>query len=1009
MVVTALDIFSGNDKGEFSPKATFTRGAAATLLAKAYNTPTEWAKLGNVYVSPFVDHSTKFGNGDGWAYAMGFMTGTSNIGPTFSPDKDITVLGWTGLLVKMLGYELSNDWTYAQTDIIRYAAEARLFDGINVSEPNVAITYEQAAQILVNAMTANRVTSDVNTYTGQKINTYTTNRTALLATKELELANNASGGAPKYYYSYAKLTNTQFESAHDAFGYPGTALIATGRGASAFAEGSGKYIAGFVPHYENLGSFTAGLNDPAYPYAGYPAKIIGSTTFSLDFNDVVLNGDNEAAKSIAFTGVAPTNADKFVLGTYVNVVSYVDSNGETKYKTISIFEDLVNNTLGGTTAIESLLDLTVVPKSTIVTTAVGAYSVGAKKASSGNYLYLNDAAPKSVTVTSQVRTLRRVTYTVDSVSATAFVWYDKNAVDVGSVEMTSLEGKVQLIEGSHGVVFNPATIIDKSWSATTAKYLYVVTGTSGSNLYKTPTTGATVDVIYDDGTKGNITQLTTEAINGNGKRNVTKPAVAGTFYEYITTGGTTALFAIGGNTSSIAAAVSTNTSQPYAGTVPTARSDIGNLTLTPNAIHDPIFASDTTTFVQVVYPSAPPATEKQPLKNVGTGWDKVIYPLAVNQLNILALSTIDLFGTKATVKEFIIHKEEFAGAVTWDGIQRSPDWAGLITLVTTLPETDGSVTYVINPTTANPDGVAKIQFVSGKTAADYAAATAPYAYLASGVVAAAPAAGDYAYVVGDTLNYINKNTIVKSSAPANTNIKPNRFILDAAGYSATTTYVELLYRNDNTEFYPAIYASSTLAGSAQVYAYGDPTHPDFKGTSSTPTKTAAEMLELVKATDIVGATAVYTYADAQFVTDYKVDEGGFYDWTPVAGFYYWLLTIPSEDYPVKATVPLALTKITSGTSGSISGPTVGTASFDATSAELEYIAFDSTYSLTTCPYLSYLAPATLASGENTVSILPAQAFAFTAQIVSIYIRTPASSGYAESAWVDSGATVTFAA
>ncbi|MDR0936465.1 MAG: S-layer homology domain-containing protein [Oscillospiraceae bacterium] len=832
MVLAALGIRTGNTNKELTPKTTFTRGAAATLLAKAYNTPATWEQLGDIYVSPFVDHVSDYGNGDGWAYALGYMSGTGSAGGQiyFSPKREISVIEFTGMLVKMLGYTLTENY---KTDIIRFASEANLFRGITISDPNAKITYEQASLIMVNALQADRVASDRNSYTGQNYDTYSVNRTPLLYDGTIAPTSTIID-ARKYNYTLATLTRTATAAeAHDAYGYPGTALILK----AANNTYSAGYIAGFVPHFTSVGDFTAGLTTLSTAGSSGHAAAVKTTGGGIVLNGAVTT--LSAIKNSVKVGAVdhPERlSGGFLLGTYVDVVSYTDASGELNYKDVAFKETASAAAL--TAATEYKLSPLLAAKNAKATVDVGSFALYIKdEANSGAtskdfvYFYAEGAKEQVVTVTSNIRTLGRITYVVDGVTATGL---DNNFQGSAlGTESTAVEGRFKLVIGSHGVLYNAGTSVDTTWTALGAKYLFIpaLAGVE-SNLFASDRSDTLkddqFDVIYDDGSIGVITLSDKEALNGAGAKNYLDPddVKATTFYEYtVVTGSTVNLFDVAAPAGG-AAAVAVFSAAPYV-TVhdsranlaladPGAKPNWGGYLLAdmPGAYTaQTVYTNAATTFTQVIYPYDTVATAswKAPVKNTGVGYNKIIYPDNISWLAVLALNAVT---PNTAVKEFIVHFETSGGADWASGVV-SPD--RVIKIENAMAAGKGAnAHYLVNTS----DGVGiKINKAINKTVAVTGDDAVPSAIIAAN--SNVPVKGDYGYLIGSEtagydLYYINNATYKTSPvALADSNIGDEYLILDGKDYSNTTVYLEVL-DNAGNGFYPAIYVSKALAAADQT-------------------------------------------------------------------------------------------------------------------------------------------------------------------------------------------------
>jgi hypothetical protein len=686
MVVTALGIFEGTD-GAFNATKTFTRGAAATLLAKAYNTPKTWKELGSIYVSPFNDTADSYAaNGAGWAYALGFMSGTNAAGTLFSPTREITVLEYTGMLVKMLGYTLTENY---KVDIIRFASEAGLFNGFQVSDPTAKITFEQAAQITVNALTAYRVTHDRNSYTGQNYDTYTKDRTPLLAYGPLGTSVN-----PTYRYYYEKFYSdgsARNTLAQDAFGYPGTALVAVQKDSVATVANQ---ILGFVPHYKVLANWTAGLNAPAatsWPaennlygtlsltkeqYATYATDTNLNGTYwyvktpdnnwSYTFNGIQ-SGVSDIAGTDAYGTLSPAAAYSVAAaaGAYNELVSFTEL-GKTQYRVVSVLETLIPGDTAGYTTIKLDQDAKVGGAVGSFELPPTGYALVVRDTPTSGIISARLVTPVAVSVTS--RSATTLAYTVEGAAKTAVV--TKQAGDISGLNF--VEGKVNIIVGDHGEVHSALAAKVSTWTQDTATYLYALPSASvgGYELEKYISSSGKATkahhVILQTGTVvPNVTFTKAHTvINGNGAENV--EWAADTFFEYVVqTDGTYALFNVSANGVTGAAAVDTEIPHYMSGTayVTTVQDKLTNGYVVNPTIDK---ATTTTKFLQVgIDTSATATVEVRKLEShSGVGFQNMVYPVngwwvgaTYTPVRALVLKTGSLFGPTlaTTTSVFTVH------------------------------------------------------------------------------------------------------------------------------------------------------------------------------------------------------------------------------------------------------------------------------------------------------------------------------------------------------------------
>jgi hypothetical protein len=514
-------------------------------------------------------------------------------------------------------------------------------------------------------------------YINQGIDVYEEASNPLLAAKgEAGLK-----GKVKYGYTYASLGSAANASvAHDVFGYPGTALIA-----SDVSGNPTGLIKGFVPHYKVLGGFTVGLNEPAYPFTGYPAGAISSTAYSLTLTKPIIN----AVALTTDATVASAKTTGLDAGTYVEAVSYIDARGIEAFAYIGIKETLQTfyaytayKLYGDARITDSIDPLLTVPATNATTT----YAL-VIEGSGGNYISANTVEPKAIGVTSY--TSSTLNYTLDGVAGRSVAAVSGLLTDVNFVE-----NKTTAIIGDHGVLFQAASVKLTTWTVAGAKYLFVPDEAIavGTAIAPAITVAKNQNVILSDGTVAANVKFTTAntVVGGNGTMNLAP--VQKTFYEYeIQADGTYALFKIGVMDALYAAA----TSASYASGTPSVNyaQSIAQLALNNGAYgyinNTAILGSTTTTkFTSVAIdtePTAAPLAAKTLPKYTGEGTQNLVFPAADQGAYVLALTGYNAAGTVVANSLFIVHVNDGSLTGAWNKSGIDFDYAALVSNIETLP------------------------------------------------------------------------------------------------------------------------------------------------------------------------------------------------------------------------------------------------------------------------------------------------------------------------------------
>ncbi|MDR0858955.1 MAG: hypothetical protein LBN97_07990, partial [Oscillospiraceae bacterium] len=424
-----------------------------------------------------------------------------------------------------------------------------LFYNVSFDALENPVTFEQAAQITVNAMQTPFVQNLREIYINQGIDVYEEASNPLLAAKGAE----GLKGKIKYGYTVATLgdkdTNTY---ARDAFGYPGTALIAS--------DADGKplgAVKGFVPHYALVASFTTGIDTTA---ANLGAKLQalyapGGIPVSL------LNGQDYIAVNIAGYTAYPN-------GTHFDVISYAGATA-TLYAAVGILETLIENPAVPYAAVKKYpYDASVggvtfdvaVGANALTVLATADPTAAAPIAGTTKVLAAKTVTASAITVTGSNTISGLISYTdADHTTATSAIGAGAFGGNVSTTGLNWQAGKVQAIIGDFGAIHKINGEKIATWSATaaTTTYLYLPPNATPSALLgdqsvdanKVDYTKGIYAAILEDGTVKRITvNKAGTALNGNGKENklsLVTPMYGtdGAFYEYtINADGTYNLF-----------------------------------------------------------------------------------------------------------------------------------------------------------------------------------------------------------------------------------------------------------------------------------------------------------------------------------------------------------------------------------------------------------------------------------------------------------------------------------
>ncbi len=159
---TALNIIGGYPDGSFKPEGNITRAEVTKMICVALNGGKE-PNLATNATPTFSDVRTNANSA--WAekyiescYAQGIVSGVG--GGKFAPNGNVTGVQLAKMLLVSLGYKSENEgftgnaWA---TNVNVRAAQKGLYDGLEKMDTNAAITRDNAAQMVWNALNAYEV------------------------------------------------------------------------------------------------------------------------------------------------------------------------------------------------------------------------------------------------------------------------------------------------------------------------------------------------------------------------------------------------------------------------------------------------------------------------------------------------------------------------------------------------------------------------------------------------------------------------------------------------------------------------------------------------------------------------------------------------------------------------------------------------------------------------------------------------------------------------------------
>ena len=171
---SALNIIGGYEDGSFHPERNIKRSEITKMICVALN----GGKEPNVSTNAVPTFNDVRGTSAEWAegyieacVAQGIVSGVG--GGRFAPDGNVTAAQLAKMLLVCLGYNSDNEgftgdaW---ETNVNVRASQKHLYDGLETMDTSAAVTRDQAAQMVWNAMNAYEVEYKTNLVTDENGN-----------------------------------------------------------------------------------------------------------------------------------------------------------------------------------------------------------------------------------------------------------------------------------------------------------------------------------------------------------------------------------------------------------------------------------------------------------------------------------------------------------------------------------------------------------------------------------------------------------------------------------------------------------------------------------------------------------------------------------------------------------------------------------------------------------------------------------------------------------------------
>ena len=160
-VLATLGVITGNDDGSYAPADTISRAEMSTIICRVLNGGKD-PVLGESVTNTYTDTASHWAkNYIEYCTTLGIVAGKGD--GTFDPEGDVTVAEAAKMVLVALGYNAGVEGYTGANWQINTDARANplgLYDGLDYTTTSAALTRDNAAQMLYNALDCRMVTYD---------------------------------------------------------------------------------------------------------------------------------------------------------------------------------------------------------------------------------------------------------------------------------------------------------------------------------------------------------------------------------------------------------------------------------------------------------------------------------------------------------------------------------------------------------------------------------------------------------------------------------------------------------------------------------------------------------------------------------------------------------------------------------------------------------------------------------------------------------------------------------
>ena len=161
-VLATLGVITGNDDGSYAPADTISRAEMSTIICRVLNGGKD-PVLGEAVTNTYTDTANHWAkNYIEYCSTLGIVSGKGD--GTYDPEGDVTVAEAAKMVLVALGYNAAMEGYTGGAWQINVDAQANplgLYDGLDYTTTSSALTRDNAAQMLYNALDCDMVKYDV--------------------------------------------------------------------------------------------------------------------------------------------------------------------------------------------------------------------------------------------------------------------------------------------------------------------------------------------------------------------------------------------------------------------------------------------------------------------------------------------------------------------------------------------------------------------------------------------------------------------------------------------------------------------------------------------------------------------------------------------------------------------------------------------------------------------------------------------------------------------------------